>query len=158
MSTLKKDDQRYRLGLLSHTLKHWSRVTGIPLKVLNNRMSNEGMPFRVAITTPYKDNKLTYEYNGESRTLLDWSKQLNISYQTLFYRVILYKTPVDKAFTTPVKPVKKYFYKGKWLSIPRIAKLSGVSAYRLRDRLVNKGMTLNVALESAKSRYRSKNT
>lgn len=42
-------------------------------------------------------------FNGEKKTLKDWSKTLGISYQVLADRIYRYGWSIEKALTTPVK-------------------------------------------------------
>jgi len=48
-----------------------------------------------------KSNNRVVEYNGESKTLMQWSKSLNISYQALQQRLNK-KWPLEDVFTVPV--------------------------------------------------------
>lgn len=47
------------------------------------------------------------EYNGESKNLNQWAKELGTSGQTLFARIYISGWTIEKAFTTPTKPRKK---------------------------------------------------
>lgn len=47
------------------------------------------------------------EYNGESKNLNQWAKELGMSGQTLFARIYISGWTVEKAFTTPTKARKK---------------------------------------------------
>ena len=47
-----------------------------------------------------KRNNVLYTYNGETKTLAEWSESLGICYKTLQKRII--KWGVDKAFSTPL--------------------------------------------------------
>ena len=46
------------------------------------------------------------EYNGESKNLNQWAKELGLSGQTLFARIYISNWPIEKAFTTPTKKKK----------------------------------------------------
>lgn len=48
-----------------------------------------------------KRNNVVYEFNGEIKTLAQWSEELGICYRTLQKRIR--KWGVEKAFTTPLK-------------------------------------------------------
>lgn len=48
----------------------------------------------------------TIEYNGESKNLNQWAKELGLSGQTLFARIYISNWPIEKAFTTPTKKKK----------------------------------------------------
>jgi hypothetical protein len=47
-----------------------------------------------------KKNTLMVEFNGEVRTLVEWSKITGIPWPRLRYRLFYAKWPVNKAFTT----------------------------------------------------------
>ena len=42
-------------------------------------------------------------YNGENLTISQWSRRMGINYDTLRYRVLYYRWPVEKALTMPVE-------------------------------------------------------
>lgn len=50
-----------------------------------------------------KSNNRYFEYNGKRLLLPDWAKELGIGLKTLVSRVYLYKWPVEKAFSTPIR-------------------------------------------------------
>lgn len=45
-----------------------------------------------------KRNNMQIKYNGETHTLSEWAKILEIGYQTLYARLTVHKMPVEKAF------------------------------------------------------------
>jgi len=48
----------------------------------------------------YNDNII---YNNKEQTLTQWSKELNIQRETLWYRLYKYNWSIEKTFTTPVR-------------------------------------------------------
>ena len=48
-----------------------------------------------------RTNNRYIEYNGNKRTIAQWSEVLNIKYGTLYNRIYAKKWSVEKAFTTP---------------------------------------------------------
>lgn len=47
------------------------------------------------------------EYKGETKYLVDWAKELGISYEVLRKRIYDRNWPVERAFTTPAKKLVK---------------------------------------------------
>lgn len=50
-----------------------------------------------------KRSNLLIEYNGETKSLIEWSKELNIPYNILNDRITALKWDAEKAFTKPIK-------------------------------------------------------
>ena len=50
---------------------------------------------------------LLIEYNGEKKSLIEWSKELNIPYNILNDRITALKWDTEKAFTKPIKSKNK---------------------------------------------------
>jgi hypothetical protein len=81
-----------------------------------------------------RDNRFIY-YNGQIKTLAQWSEELNISYGTLLSRLIRGQS-VEKAFTTPVKISNRTLdYNGKIYTFKQIEKMYGISSNTLKHRL-----------------------
>lgn len=49
------------------------------------------------------ERSLNITYNGESKSLKDWAKELGIKYITLYNRIYTYGYSIEKAFGDPVK-------------------------------------------------------
>ena len=54
-----------------------------------------------------KRNNHLLTYNGCTTTMAEWSRKAKIPYRTLINRINVLGWPVDKALTTPVRPLKK---------------------------------------------------
>lgn len=50
-----------------------------------------------------RDNHLI-AFNGETKTIAEWAKDLKINYNTLINRINTYQWSIEKAFTEPVRP------------------------------------------------------
>ncbi len=105
-----------------------------------------------------RDNKyLTYK--GETKTMQEWSDALNVCYFLVRSRIRLGWT-VEDAFEVPVggKPpnAKKYEFQGQLLSVPEIAKITGVPEPTIRCRL-SKGLTAEDAVDPKRKGIRSNN-
>lgn len=142
-----------RLGNKSRTIEDWCEISGIPLIVIQKRMYIYNMTFKAAMYYPYKDNEKKYIYEGESKTLLSWSKDLNFNYQLLFSRVVVFGLPFVEAVTKPVQNRKKYNYKGQMHTINTLSRISGLSYSVLYARLVSKKWSVEKSMETPKRRH-----
>jgi len=73
-----------------------------PYKLLHQRIAR-GWSIARALNTPIDaglaQSKHWFEHDGKSHTLLEWSKLLNIPYQTLYTRIIRRGLPFAEAIT-----------------------------------------------------------
>lgn len=81
--------------------------TGVPRKVLRKRMIDGKLDVEAATTRPVGHGHQYITWNGVSMSVLDWSKKLEIPYQTLYSRLFKLKWTPEKAFTTPVNSWSK---------------------------------------------------
>ena len=108
------EDEQHRNRSDNHTLtfddrtqcvSDWANEVGIKRNTIYERL-NRGWSVRDALTKPLKDK--TYVFNGEEKTLKEWSEELNINFHTLESRIYNSKWCINKALTTPIrKYVKK---------------------------------------------------
>lgn len=85
------------------TVSQWSRATKIPKHVIIFRLNN-GWLAEDALTTPVNTNHSIgrlLEYNGETRSIAEWSRVTGILSSTLHSR-LEQGWPVEIALTTPV--------------------------------------------------------
>lgn len=85
------------------TLAELSEITGIKPATLQFRYST-GKSIEEIIKPVGKQ----YEFNGQSHTLSEWSKILNIKYDVLRDRINNLKWPIEKALSTPILKPKEY--------------------------------------------------
>lgn len=52
------------------------------------------------------NHNLMLEYRGETKTLMEWSRMLGLSYHTVKARINRQKWSIAKAFETPIKKIK----------------------------------------------------
>lgn len=94
------------------TMKQWADYAGISYFTLRQRLDS-GWTIEEAIKRDVKKkNNIAkedriIEYNGESKLLTEWSRELGIGFSTLRSRLERYGWSVEKAFTTPVKKSHK---------------------------------------------------
>lgn len=48
-------------------------------------------------------------YNGITKPLAQWADDMNLSYQTVYRRVVVLGWDVGQAFATPIRPCETYF-------------------------------------------------
>ena len=101
------------------------------------------------------DNKFI-SYNGETKTVAQWSEKLNIPYATLFNRLKKWKS-VEKSFTVPLKISNRILnYNGKTYTFKELEKIYGICSNTLQHRL-KKGWSVEDALNTP-SRKKNKKT
>jgi hypothetical protein len=84
----------------SRTLKEIASLTNTDYEFIRIRVYN-GWSVSQAVNEPKQQDK-TYFFRGTNKTLAQWSKELNLSYHTLFHRLHSYLWSVEKAFTEPI--------------------------------------------------------
>lgn len=88
----------------THTVKEWSRLTGIRNDTLTRRLNN-GWEIKDALTRPTRVRKEStpgITYNGETHSIIEWSRITGISYSALVQRLGDGWT-VEDALTVPVR-------------------------------------------------------
>lgn len=92
---------------------NWAINNGYQDNLTIERVDNDGgyCPENCKWGTNYdqqrnKRNNHFIEFNGERKTLKEWSEILGLSYSALILRLNRLKWSVDKAFTTPVRKIK----------------------------------------------------
>ena len=92
------------------SFKEWALTNGYEETLSIDRINNNGNydPSNCKWSTVKEQNRNKrknhlIEYNGEIKTLVEWSEQLGIAYHTLKNRINRYKMPVEVAFTRPVR-------------------------------------------------------
>lgn len=54
-----------------------------------------------------KRNNRIFEFNGEHKTLSQWTQELGLPYKIILQRINKLNWPIDRALITPIKPRKK---------------------------------------------------
>ena len=102
----------------TQSLMQWAEETGLSRSCISNRLK-KGWPAEKALTEPMRttrgqgvfapgrekvcDGTGLYTFNGETHTLVEWSRKLGIKKQTLYTRVTDSRFTIEEAFTTPVR-------------------------------------------------------
>ena len=102
----------------TQTLMEWAEETGLSRRAITQRLKSGWSP-EATLTTPLKTAKCQhmfnpgrekvcdgtgkYTFNGETHTLAEWSRKLNINKRTLYTRVTDSRFTIEEAFTMPVR-------------------------------------------------------
>lgn len=129
----------------------WEKETGIPERLISQRMRVLGWTAERALTTPVAKTKRrvekSYKYNGKTQTIADWSREVGIDANTIRFRVT-HGWSFERAIKTPVANTT-YDYHGEQLCLREIERREGFTRDTLHSR-VRKGMTFSEALASAR--------
>ena len=86
-------------------------------------------------------------YNGVTKTMVQWSEDLNIGYETLVYRLHIAHWSVKKAFETPENADYHLLtYKGKTQSIAAWCRELNLKYHTVKDRINRYHWTVEEAL------------
>jgi hypothetical protein len=94
------------------------------------------MTVEEAFTKPMKyDNFITF--NGQTKTLKEWAKNLGIAYSTLTDRIRIQKMPIENAFSVPINTDRHRYivYNGKEKPLSEWAKQYNIGESALKSRL-----------------------
>lgn len=93
------------------TISEWADFYNIKYSTLQHRVTIEKLSLEEAISKPIKkiikDNPKYITYNNKTQTLIEWSRELNMSYKALQLRIKRDKWSIEKTFTTPIRKVNK---------------------------------------------------
>lgn len=75
-------------------------------------------------------------YKGKTQTMVQWSEELKISYETLVYRIHIAHWDLDKTFTTPENAdYRMITYQGKTQSLAEWCRELNMKYQTVKDRL-----------------------
>lgn len=99
-----------------------------------------------------KSSNLIITYKEKTKTLSEWSKELDIPYQTLYDRIYKFNYPLDKAFKKSNFQKRFITYKGKTRSLTDWCKELELNYNRTFIRLTKLKWTVEKAFEN-KEKY-----
>lgn len=129
------------------TVAQAARDNFINEDTLRNRLNN-GMSPKEALIKPVE---ILYPYDGLNLNLADWAIKLNLPKRTLYYRIHVYKWPLERALSTPLVETKQYVYNGLSLSLSEWANKLGIKLSTLQQRIHK----LSWPIERALTKYGS---
>lgn len=98
------------------SFRQWSYDNGYQDNLTLDRVdNNEGYSPDNCRWVTYKDQanntsrNVIIEYDGEEKTLMQWSEYLGISYNVLKSRIFQYDWSIERAFTEPVNEPRIYY-------------------------------------------------
>ena len=94
----------------AQTIAAWSKELGIGYGTIRDRIYKMGWSIEKALSTPVSRSSgrsELYEFNGETQSLSEWSKELGIGYGTLYDRIHKMGWSIEKALSTYPKHDKK---------------------------------------------------
>lgn len=123
---------------VTRSLEDWAEHLGIRYATLYSRLYVLKWSVEKSFTCVYGKQKL-YEYNGQIKTVIDWSKSSEclVSYKNLMSRICR-GMPFEKAMTNPEKHTKRFEYDDKSLTLAEWELETGTNRKILRDRLLCK--------------------
>jgi hypothetical protein len=84
---MSENAKKYTFDGMTHTLSEWSKITGIPHRMLNTRL-REGWTFQRAITTnPRRSSNDQIDINGRKFTICELSEKYGLSARVIMYRL-----------------------------------------------------------------------
>lgn len=142
-------------------ISEWSEITGIPRRLIQNRVDKFGWTVSDALTVKVgitiRIRAIKYEFQGQMLTIGELSKICGIPQQLLSHRLLESKWPLARAMGEPVNErsgIAKYEYHGTTITSGEISKRCGLSQSTVIGRL-NRGwgveQILNAPFRSHKS-------
>lgn len=153
----KRNNRKITFAGKTQIAADWEKETGIPERLINQRMRVLGWTAERALTTPVAKTtrrvEKSYTYKGRSQPISNWAREAGLDEGTLRFR-ITHGWDFERAITTPVAN-KSYDYLGEQLCLSEIERREGFTRNTLQSRL-RKGMTFPDALASAREARRKR--
>lgn len=140
----KRNNHRITFRGETKHISEWCRILGISKSVLLGRLRS-GWSEERALTQPVKkyvkrvEGEVTFTYKGKTKTVLQWSEELNINPNTLYKRKEAGWTD-EEIITIPKGKGRKD------INISHLAKAAGINASTLYYRIVKFGWSEEKAL------------
>lgn len=137
----------------SQTLEQWAKETGLSIKTIKNRITRRFTVDRVLyvpslggapIEKRLQGDTHTFTFQGETLSLVEWSRKLGIQYATLYDRINR-GWPVERAFTEPLEEETVLEFQGRRQTINEWSDEIGVTPAAIRKRM-RKGFSIERVL------------
>jgi len=106
--------RKFTYNGVTNTLAGWSKVCGVPARLLNTRLA-KGWTVKRAIETKYISTPPVYtiKYKGRTLTLAEWEGETGISRDVIRARYVHNNWSAHNTLTTPVRRQSAHAYKDK---------------------------------------------
>ena len=123
------------------SFKNWALTSGYEDGLTIDRIDCDGdycpENCRWASPTVQANNKKNinkYTYNGESHSIAEWARILNVSRELLKDRIVRLHWDIEKALTTPPRKCEKIEYNGEIHTWQEWSEITGISQKTLQAR------------------------
>ena len=132
-----KRSKKYELNGKLYTINELHEISGIKKETLRLRLNHCHWTVEQAI----KPKKLIMiSYNGQTKTIKEWSKELGIKECTIWNKIRNKKLPFESLFKTPYR---LFEYKGNMYKISDVAKMAGIKYDRAKHLLIRCNLSID---------------
>jgi hypothetical protein len=118
----------------TQTIARWSRETGVPSKVIRERLRS-GWPVAAALTTPKQTPRLITGPDGRSQTIRQWSQETKLSEELILLRLKL-GWPEANAVAYDAAPAIRYAEaEGEVMSLVEWSHVSDINHGTIANRI-----------------------
>ena len=132
-----KRSKRYEWNGKLYTINELHEISGIRKGTLRLRLNHYHWTVEDAINT---STVTCISYNGQTKTIKEWSKELGIKECTIWNKIINKKLPFESLFKTPYR---LFEYKGNMYKISDVAKMAGINYDRAKHLLIRSNLSID---------------
>lgn len=132
-----KRSKRYEWNGKLYTINELHEISGIRKETLRLRLNHYHWTVEDAINT---STVTCISYNGQTKTIKEWSKELGIKECTIRNKIINKKLPFESLFKTPYR---LFEYKGNMYKISDVAKMVGINYDRAKHLLIRCNLSID---------------
>ena len=132
-----KRSKRYEWNGKLYTINELHEISGIRKGTLRLRLNRYHWTVEDAINT---STVTCISYNGQTKTIKEWSKELGIKECTIWNKIINKKLPFESLFKTPYR---LFEYKGNMYKISDVAKMAGINYDRAKHLLIRSNLSID---------------
>ena len=132
-----KRSKRYEWNGKLYTINELHEISGIRKETLRLRLNHYHWTVEDAINT---STVTCISYNGQTKTIKEWSKELGIKECTIWNKIRNKKLPFESLFKTPYR---LFEYKGNMYKISDVAKMVGINYDRAKHLLIRCNLSID---------------
>lgn len=132
-----KRSKRYEWNGKLYTINELHEISGIRKETLRLRLNYYHWTVEDTINT---STVTCISYNGQTKTIKEWSRELGIKECTIWNKIINKKLSFESLFKTPYR---LFEYKGNMYKISDIAKMAGINYDRAKHLLVRCNLSID---------------